>query len=103
MTYNHAGLVAMQASSAQALVADTIDLRTDATIEQDLRAILAEPAFAQTAVTISVHGGIVTLDGVVSDGLSFARLKNRITSAAPSLSMADRVDWVVPECGVGVA
>ena len=104
MTRDDAGLIAMQVTMLPSSISRAETCGTDQAIEQSVRLMLAEAPFGRMAsITAMVHDRVVTLEGYVSDGLSFARLKNRITSAIPSVSIEDRVEWVVPDCGIGFA
>lgn len=102
MSENNAGLIARQAGMLSNALPGAETCDTDAAIEQAVRSMLAEPPGCRTAwITAAVQDRVVTLEGIISDGLSFARLKNRITSAIPSVSIDDHVEWVVPDCGIG--
>jgi hypothetical protein len=46
---------------------------------------------------------LVTLDGTVSDSPWLDRFKSRVTSAMPGITVDDRLEWVLPDCGVGRA
>lgn len=75
----------------------------DATM-QAVRATLAESPASQTAcIDVSTQDGIVTLDGTVSDSRWLARFKNQVTSALPGIIVADRLDWVIQDCSIGLA
>ena len=79
------------------------ELRDSATATS-VRAILAASPLSDHAyVTVDVCDGLLTLSGTVSDGLLLARFKNQVTAAVPSLVIEDKLDWVVPDCGIGVA
>ena len=77
---------------------------TDQAVEAAVHSLLAESPVSKTAyISVAAQGGIVTLDGTVSDGAWLARFKNRLTAALPSVTIDDRLEWVVPDCGVGIA
>lgn len=66
--------------------------------------MLAKSPLSKTAyIAVAARNGVVSLEGAVCDGVWLAQFKDQVTSALPSVTIDDRLDWVMPDCGIGVA